>query len=73
MNKWPFTEKMERAAQERLLVDKLDSAEIGLVYAATSQDKRVLELVAAFETLDERGKITLLRMAHVMPGRKGAD
>lgn len=51
---------------------RAESMRIGLpvVFAATSSDKRVIDLVAQFNAADERGRNTMLRMAQVMP--KGA-
>lgn len=40
---------------------------IPTAYCATSQDKRVIDLVAQFNAADERGRNTMLRMAQVMP------
>lgn len=45
-------------------------AGVPVVFAATSSDKRVIDLVAQFNAADERGRVTMLRMAQVMP--KGA-
>ena len=42
-------------------------AGLPIVFAATSQDKRVIELTALFNRLDERGRQTALRMLSVMP------
>lgn len=42
-------------------------AGVPIVFAATSQDKRVIDLVAHFNNMDERGRVTLMRMAQVMP------
>lgn len=51
---------------------RAESMRIGLpiVFCATSQDQRVIDLVAQFNASDERGKQVLLRLAQVMP--KGA-
>jgi len=38
-----------------------------VVFAATSQDKRVIDLVAQFNACDERGRVTLMRLATSMP------
>jgi len=38
-----------------------------IVFAATSQDKRVIDLVAQFNAADERGRVTMLRLAQCMP------
>ena len=40
---------------------------IPTAYCGTSQDKRVIDLVAFFNSMDERGRVTLMRMAQVMP------
>lgn len=42
-------------------------AGVPVVFAATSSDKRVIDLVAQFNAADERGRNTMLRMAQVMP------
>lgn len=47
--------------------DREMRANLPIVFAATSQDKRVIDLVAQFNAADERGRVTLLRMAQVMP------
>lgn len=38
-----------------------------IVFAAISQDRRVIDLVAQFNASDERGRVTLLRLAMAMP------
>lgn len=38
-----------------------------VVFAGTSQDKRVIDLVAQFNACDERGRVTLMRLATSMP------
>lgn len=57
--------------QYRKLSDVIRSREPDVfgpvVFAATSQDKRVIDLVAQFNASDERGKQVLLRLAQVMP------
>lgn len=50
--------------------DREMARNLPIVFAATSQDKRVIDLVAQFNASDERGRVTLLRMAQAMP--KGA-
>lgn len=42
-------------------------AGVPVVFAATSSDKRVIDLVAQFNACDERGRVTLMRLATSMP------
>lgn len=63
---WGFAERME-LKRNQLEFDAQQKTELPVVFAATSQDKRVIDLVAFFNSMDERGRITLMRMAQVMP------
>lgn len=63
---WGFAERME-LKRNQLEFEAQQKAEVPVVFAATSQDKRVIDLVAFFNGLDERGRLTILRLAQVMP------
>lgn len=56
-----------RTESDASLKTARELAGVPVVFAATSSDKRVIELAALFNRLDERGRQTALRMLSVMP------